>query len=157
MLPTCGNYSWIPLEWMPVVKVKPVSARRKGCHWGSTSPNTHSSPIPTITQRQLIWASPMPIAETVEFAKISAYCSSMKKALKYFRFSINSKETWVFTDVSIIEMPHWSVSKTLCLVVCMVQFPNAFIKVKSLKEQEQNPREVARKPLERSPLCCDKS
>lgn len=61
---------------------------------------------------------------TIKVFFILLFLKKKKSLQKYLIFPIDSKETRLFTDVSIIKMPHRRVSKTVCLVVCVVQVLN---------------------------------
>lgn len=102
-----------------------MSDRRKDASEVASAPPPFYFPY-QLLQRHLSEPSLLPVSETAGFAEVSAYCFFKKNFFfqKYLIFPIDSKETWVFTDVSIIEMPHRRVSKTVYLVVFTVQIPN---------------------------------
>jgi hypothetical protein len=96
------------------------------------------------------------VTETAGSAKIAAYYFS-KKGFNFFIFSMDSKEIWVFTEVSLVEMPHGRVSKPVSDGFCGTGCERIHKSLESLWEQEQNPREASRRLLDCLPLCCDES
>lgn len=145
MLPTHANPPWAPTGWTlgllgkaGVSQEEQMSVRWLLPQCTLTSHPNHHSGHP-------VWTFPCLFQTWLDLLGYLHIALPQKK-------DFNNTSHWFQRDLGFYRcQPYRNATvrrvKTLCLVVCMAQVPTAFIEVKSLKEQKQNPRQVARKAL----------